>query len=84
MKDIFELILKYPLLIIANKTAKNINNCTEEQKEFLKKMLNKILSFGDWLSISQNVDEDYINKISKEYRNKKIVTWRNQEIGHGA
>jgi len=94
IKDIFELILKLPILLFAskfyNQTSRNIN-----ENKVLMQLISKPISLGDWEQIAililkneelNTKDPIYIIllTIKELYKKYKLVNWRNNEIGHGA
>ncbi len=94
IKDIFELLLKLPVLLFAskfyNQKTRDIN-----QNKILMQLIMKPISLGDWHSIanliakSKNIDSDdtiliILKTILKIYNKNNIVNWRNSVIGHGA
>ncbi len=98
VKDLYELIIRIPVLIVASFLIK------EEQelkaKEFIFYLMSKPLSLGDWRSLlnsAKDVVEKYdsipveikhliacVRKLVNSDRNGDIVYWRNTTIAHGA
>lgn len=94
-KDVLEVLLKLPILIVSNYLLANSNN--QEEDEIIKMLLQKPLSLGDWeivgkkiLKIKENerwkLDEviKILKSVCNIYDKYKIVKWRNENIGHGA
>ena len=52
IKDIFEILLKLPIIIIVNKCYIN-NNRGDKEEEIIYKLFSKKLSLGDWLKIAK-------------------------------
>ncbi|UMZ72527.1 hypothetical protein [Natranaerofaba carboxydovora] len=92
VKDVFELLLKMPVLLAGNITYHKVDKSIDEKK-FLYKFF-KPLSLNNWLEelaseilkheklpdLLRNPLED----IKQKYEDNKIVEWRNETIGHGA
>ncbi|WP_434798273.1 tetratricopeptide repeat protein [Terrisporobacter vanillatitrophus] len=91
LKDVFEIILKINVVIVASEII-NKSNYTEEEGDLLFHLFEKDLCIGDWESICRFFHEksNYksINTLSKEiskvYARNYISKWRNDWIGHGA
>lgn len=95
IKDIFEVILKFYVLVAASeifsKENADINN---NEKNILVKLIDKRLSLGDWKSIGDQLGNKKIrvnrtikkvlNEVVKIYNDSSLVAWRNETIGHGA
>lgn len=94
IKDIFELLLKLPVLLFAskfyNQKTRDIN-----QNKVLMQLIMKPISLGDWHSIAnlivknKSMDSDdnvfiILKTILTIYNKNNIVNWRNSAIGHGA
>jgi len=98
IKDIFEILIKFPSLLVAsNIYMKNKNDgYSNDETMLLKVMLEKQLSLGTWeelsktaLEISENENLkswlfDIREKFKETKKYKGITNWRNSEIGHGA
>jgi tetratricopeptide (TPR) repeat protein len=56
IKDLFEVLLKYPILIIAAKIFRKENKTTKEN-EILKELVAKPLSLGDWVRIAGLIED---------------------------
>ena len=93
IKDIFEVALKFPVLIIlsdafAQNTKKNFFNGV------LYGLICKLPSLGDWYNAAHEliktskIENPVLAKILKDideiYQKNQIVNWRNNVIGHGA
>lgn len=95
LKDLFEILIKLPVLISMNYIFVK-NKKFEKDYELLRLMLEKSLSLGDWRECANKIynykmyDDENINSILKDikkiYFNEKIdiVKWRNDSLGHGA
>ncbi len=91
IKDIFEILLKLPILLIVNRYCANRKRGKEED-EIIYSLLNKKLSLGHWYSIAKsclNIDDDseimiILKDIVSVYQSNDITNWRNDTIGHGA
>jgi len=91
IKDIFEILIKFPTLLVASIVYEKQDK-TDEETKLLISMLEKALSLGDWKSLSQtakelNVDNTltkWLKDIVDIFDKKQITNWRNTEIGHGA
>ncbi|WP_195238300.1 tetratricopeptide repeat protein [Clostridium perfringens] len=91
LKDVFEIILKCNVVVVASEII-NKENYTDEEGNLIFKLFEKDLSIGDWESICRtfNGKSKYnsINILSKEinkiYSSNQISKWRNDWIGHGA
>lgn len=96
LKDNFETILKFEVLITYAWTDTNLDE--DFKKERMSLLTTENLSFGSWLSLAQNligyfkntnalynyvIDRIPLKKIYKYYSDNKIVSWRNDNIGHG-
>ncbi|MNW41359.1 Tetratricopeptide repeat protein [compost metagenome] len=90
LKDLFEVILKLPTLLLISELEKESSNYSE----ILSLLMGKPLSFGDWLHIAKklidasrlidNILIIILEDIHKIYTSNNIVSWRNERIGHGA
>ncbi|MGL5479035.1 MAG: tetratricopeptide repeat protein [Clostridium sp.] len=91
LKDVFEIILKCNVVVVASEII-NKESYTDEEGNLIFKLFEKDLSIGDWESICRtfNGKSKYnsINILSKEinkiYSSNQISKWRNDWIGHGA
>lgn len=92
LKDVFEVILKFPAII----TAAQIYGKTErdeKEKNALIDLLRKMLSLGDW-HYSASKMKKYsdtlpsikiiLKDVTDIFNKQRIVSWRNNAIGHGA
>ena len=93
IKDMFEVVLKFPVLILL--AEKLTSKETKEKYDHIFSLLTcKPLSLGDWKEIAIQISaneakrKDALMSLLKEviamYDSNKIVTWRNDTIGHGA
>ena len=90
IKDIFEVLIKFPILLVVSKIDYNQANANETQ--FLTTMLEKQLSLGDWSNLARqahNITNDknlkmWLKNILATFNKNNILAWRNEEIGHGA
>lgn len=99
IKDLYEVIVRIPVLITASLCIKKQKQ-TNEEKEFLWFLMSKPLSFGDWraslskasaiLKADENADKkilnfvDSVKKFANSTKHGDIVFWRNESIAHGA
>lgn len=91
LKDVFEIILKCNVLIVAGEIINKISY-TDEEGNLIFRLFEKDLCIGDWETICSvfkgKSNYNSINKLSKEiskiYSSKYISKWRNDWIGHGA
>ena len=92
IKDIFEVVLKFPTLIVASMLYKKRDGLGDDESKLLIAMLEKQLSLGTWetlansakkLSIDDNLKQ-WLENITTIFNKKAITNWRNEEIGHGA
>jgi hydrogenase maturation factor len=93
IKDLYEVKLKFPILIKSAEIYHKENRKDEENKILLS-LLCKPLALGDWLSIGRTIcsinnskDEkilEILKDVIKRYEDEKIVNWRNDKIAHGA
>ena len=94
IKDIFELLLKLPVLLFASKFY-NQKTRDIDQNKILMQLIIKPISLGDWQSIanlitkSKSIDPRdnvmvVLKTILKIYNKNSLVNWRNSVIGHGA
>ncbi len=92
LKDVFEVLLKFPTLIVVN-TIYAKKERTDAENKILIALLEKNLSLGDWFTLAGRCRK--LNCINQEvacilddllaiYTNQKITYWRNNELGHGA
>lgn len=90
LKDLFEVIIKFPILIAASHMYYKKQRSDTEGKIILS-LLEKQLSLGHWKQIAQTIASgvkvnppiDSIIKNSLEVF-EDIPAWRNENIGHGA
>lgn len=93
IKDMYEVLLKLPVLLVVAEINNKIEKSDLENK-LLGQVLIKPLSMGDWLEIATKIKSDSLCKNDKVLNiileiinviNKnQIVKWRNDNIGHGA
>ncbi|SOC24129.1 hypothetical protein SAMN05880501_11698 [Ureibacillus xyleni] len=90
LKDVFEVLIKFPTLYAASAIYNRIQRSDVENKIILS-LLDKQLSLGHWKQIAQTI----VKKVNIPYSLKSILTnivkiyedipsWRNENIGHGA
>ena len=94
LKDVFEVILKFNATIIISTIYEKHHHeeLTKEEMDVVQFLLSKPLSLGDWLSIAHLLGKctlthptmDVLRDIEKFYNKQQIVSWRNQQLGHGA
>lgn len=90
IKDIFELLLKFPVLLVMSRYCDNQKR-DEQQSEIIRFLLENKLSLGSWKSIADkclNIEDSssivkILRGIVKLYNENSITTWRNNTIGHG-
>ena len=93
VKDVYEVLLKFPMLIIVSE----INMKKEKldlEKKLLGELLNKTLALGHWQENAYVIiknklcDTPDILKLLKDIveiiEQNQIIKWRNDKIGHGA
>ncbi|KYH34007.1 tetratricopeptide repeat protein [Clostridium tepidiprofundi DSM 19306] len=92
VKDLFEILIKFPVLIAASDIYNKKERSSQENK-ILMSLLEKPLSLGDWEKLARTIIElDTVDLIIKEilkdiidvFSKNNIVQWRNNQIGHGA
>ena len=99
IKDIFEIMLKIPVLLIATLIFKNKKRSDFENKTIFE-LLHKPPSLGDWERIASSLNSkkersemstsidpkllSYLSQILDAFRKNKLTNWRNETIGHGA
>lgn len=93
IKDFFEILLKFPVLIIINEKF-NSKNYSNKEMDFILSALEKPLSLGHWHELATLIDKNkftscaqfnkMLNNVIKLYNKNDIIKWRNDEIGHGA
>lgn len=92
IKDIYEVLLKLPVLLVVAEINSKIKSDLEDK--FIGEILIKPLSMGDWLEIASKIKKDRLCKNDKVssiileiinvINKNKIVKWRNDNIGHRA
>lgn len=98
IKDLYELIIRLPVLVVASFAIKQEQNA--KAKELIYYLMSKPLSLGDWrflLNLSKDVVDsietipqevvDFVScvrKLANSDKNGDIVNWRNTTIAHGA
>ena len=93
IKDLFEVILKFPvLLILAEALERRKNNGL--YNDVLLLLTGKLPAMGDWLNAAGKIEKtepkradaimSLLRNINSTYSEEHIVTWRNDNIGHGA
>lgn len=94
VKDLFEVLLKLPVIIAAVTLLDRDRNQTENR--ILLALLEKLLSLGDWEAIARQVYnqlefptgtesiEENLKAVLDLFAKNNIVKWRNEVIGHGA
>ena len=93
LKDVFEVILKFPLLPILS-MGLNDSGRKNLYREILYSLTCKLPNLGDWYGAalraikndnSMNVTlKKILTDVLKLYDSEKIIRWRNLNIGHGA
>ncbi|MDA2190719.1 hypothetical protein PDN08_23820 [Bacillus cereus] len=99
IKDVYEIIVKYPVLYYVCLLKKQKSMLDNEQI-LIHNMLSQVLSLGHWeialkkisdilkMQIVKNPEFEAIeiiaNIVWKIYKDNEIVKWRNDYIGHGA
>ncbi|WP_078427648.1 hypothetical protein [Alkalihalobacterium alkalinitrilicum] len=100
IKDVFEVIAKYPVLYYVSLLKQQKSKLNDEQQQLMHDILSQVLSLGHWetalkkiTNIFKNQDaksseheaiETIAQTVGKIYKEHKIVKWRNDYIGHGA
>ena len=89
LRDLFEITLKLPFLLLLSKDMEMDNIPFDT----IKKLTERPISLGSWEQIAKEYcnktgPEDEISIILKDiikvYEKRKITSWRNNNIGHGA
>jgi hypothetical protein len=92
MKDLMEVLLKFPVLLCVSHIY-SLRDRSSEETKVLVAMLEKALSLGDWERIARslaNLDSTHqtLKKLLKRtlelYSKEQVVNWRNVNLGHGA
>ncbi|PEP14039.1 hypothetical protein CN552_16295 [Bacillus wiedmannii] len=99
IKDVFEIIAKYPVLYYVSLLKKQ-KSLLDNEQILIHNMLSQVLSLGHWeialkkitdilkTQIVKNPEFEAIETIAKMvwklYNDNEIVKWRNDCIGHGA
>lgn len=91
LKDIFEVLIKFPTLLVLNKYCNNRKR-SQHENETLQFLLSKMLSLGDWhelakrclVSCSSENLKRVLENITRAFEKNKIINWRNDTLGHGA
>lgn len=100
IKDLLEVLIKFPTLIAMSNIYDRNDKSIEEMK-LIQESFHKILNLGDWRNITniickkKMVNDSILNTIIRNIRNIyfkenagrskfDIVKWRNETIGHGA
>jgi tetratricopeptide (TPR) repeat protein len=92
LKDVFEVALKFPILLAVSEMYKKSDRGEMENK-VLAFLQSKALGLGDWEEITRQITKIktvnstlriWLEKIYKLFRDNKITKWRNENIGHGA
>jgi len=95
LKDVFEVMLKFPMLAAAaclwQRHAKSLE---PEQARLLFGLQGKLLGLGDWLSLAETLLRhppaelptltELLKSVVAFFSEEALVPWRNNEIGHGA
>lgn len=94
LKDNFETILKYEILLACAWIHENVNE--EVSLKAISQLMTQNLSFGAWIQVSTIMLKEIrkagyelpevipLENVRKFYENRKVVKWRNSRIGHGA
>ncbi|MBF0231608.1 MAG: hypothetical protein HQK65_01035, partial [Desulfamplus sp.] len=93
IKDVFEVLLKFPILVAVSQIYANIDR-DDQDNTILKEMIAKNLSLGDWERIgglickskskTKIITYNQIKSIMQIFNKNNITNWRNETIGHGA
>ena len=91
IKDIFEILIKFPTLLTVSAIYQK-NAFNEVESKLLISMLEKQLSLGTWATLASTAKglqddsflKSWLSNITKVFNNHSITQWRNEEIGHGA
>ncbi|MCH5151871.1 MAG: AAA family ATPase [Clostridiales bacterium] len=93
IKDIYEVFIKFPVLLCA---CYMFHNKTDETDKLLVDIVTTRNSMGDWhnylrqmqnkiKNVAELSDLYEVAKLTNSFCNKnEVVSWRNQNIGHGA
>ncbi|ERI93950.1 tetratricopeptide repeat protein [Clostridiales bacterium oral taxon 876 str. F0540] len=94
LKDVFEILLKFPLLIyISQIFHEQQEELKEEEKLLIKSMFISNISMGIWVKLARlavsTMPENHplkavISHIVDIIDENEIVSWRNKYIGHGS
>ncbi|WP_240421195.1 hypothetical protein [Paenibacillus periandrae] len=93
IKDMFEVLLKFPILILLSEVLES-KKLKYEYQDVLTRLTGKPLSLGDWHQVALEIRKksstknepifEILRDISGIYEKYQIVNWRNERIGHGA
>jgi len=92
LKDLFEVLIKFPTLIGVSFIYNKITR-TDNENKVLMRLIDRTLSLSDWQYIAKtmldgiNLNKDIlslIEEIVNLYEENKIPKWRNDKLGHGA
>lgn len=94
VKDVWEILLKYPVLLKIGYIYQSYFN---EKEDILFELFKKPLSLGDWKQLGNRLNklefsttkelDSILSSVLKLYNvqgDNDIVKWRNETIGHGA
>ncbi len=100
LKDFYEVLLKYPVLITAAYLYQ-YDESKDSTREFLWNLFNDKLALGDWVGLGHMAAKilkshpqrsepilaalkSILKSTLEMYKNDKITTWRNETLAHGA
>jgi tetratricopeptide (TPR) repeat protein len=92
IKDLMEVLLKFPVLICVSNIY-SLRERSDAEIKVLVAMLEKPLSLGDWEKIGGKLVKlpsthptlkQVLKRTLKLFNDEKIVNWRNIKLGHGA
>ncbi|MTI53741.1 tetratricopeptide repeat protein [Geosporobacter ferrireducens] len=94
LKDVFEVLIKFPILIIASEVYHK-GKYDDLEIKLLRMLIEKPLSLGDWeriagVALKCRTNNSQITSVLRNilevfvHPNNLITKWRNDEIGHGA
>ena len=93
LKDNFEVIIKFSIMIILSDTFTDYSKKTL-YKDVIYHLTRKLPSLGDWYNASQKIIKigkienanlkNILLDVNDIYKTHNIVNWRNVNIGHGA
>lgn len=91
IKDVFEVLLKFPTILALSRYCNNKKRGKEEN-EIIQFLLDNMLSLGHWNVVARkcilingnNQLTSILTDITRIYEENNITKWRNNTLGHGA